>query len=97
MVCGDHDSTVSGFREDLLFCLFRFHGLAIGDAGAMATAEAIADRVIEALAADGSATGSRSRADRPPRLTPLKGAATAASTAALRRHGRPVDASCGCS
>ncbi|ONH28681.1 hypothetical protein BL253_19095 [Pseudofrankia asymbiotica] len=97
MVCGDHDPAVSGFREDLFFCLFRFHGLAIGDAGALATAEAIADHVVEALTANGSAAGPRSRAGRVPRLAPLKGAATAASTAALRRHARPVDASCGCS
>ncbi len=95
VVCGHHDPEASGFREDLFYCLFRFHGLAIGDAQSAAAAETIAGLVAEALIEEGPATGSRSRSGRLPRVTPLKGAGTASCTAPPRRPGRPLHSFCG--
>lgn len=57
VVCGHHDPEASGFREDLFYCLFRFHGLAIGDAQSAAAAETIAGLVAEALIEEGPAPG----------------------------------------
>jgi len=97
VVCGHHDPTAPGFREDLFFGLFRWHGLAIDDVQSVVVAETVAQLVVAALAAAEPPMPPRSRPDRLTRAAHPKAAGVAlppAGQPGSRRHGRPRRASC---
>src|SRR5262249_5153239 len=64
VVCDHHDPTVPGFRDDIFYRLFRFHGLPIGDDRSARVLSVAADLIAAQLMAAATGNGPRTRPDR---------------------------------
>jgi hypothetical protein len=73
VICDDHDPADPDFREELLYRLFRFYGVTIGDENSAAVLESAANLVANALTAKDSSSRPRPRPDRPRRVPAVRG------------------------